>query len=94
MKVELYEMMARKALSRRGLMKGAAGAGATALLGPALMGMSTSAFAQGNLDWVCGWGGSLRRNLEHGNVLLTGAEKEAAGIRVFDVISTTGTFAA
>ena len=53
-----------------------------------------AAFAQGNLDWVCGWGGSLRRNLEHGNVLLTGAEKEAAGIRVFDVISTTGTFAA
>ncbi|GGO39114.1 taurine ABC transporter substrate-binding protein [Gemmobacter aquaticus] len=53
-----------------------------------------AAFAQGNLDWVCGWGGSLRRNLEHGNVLLTGAEKEAAGIRVFDVISTTGAFAA
>lgn len=53
-----------------------------------------AALAQGNLDWVCGWGGSLRRNLEHGNVLLTGAEKEAAGIRVFDVISTTGTFAA
>lgn len=52
-----------------------------------------AAFAQGNLDWVCGWGGSLRRNLEHGNVLLTGAEKEAAGIRVFDVISTTGAFA-
>jgi multiple sugar transport system substrate-binding protein len=48
-KVELYEMLAQKALSRRGLMKGAASAGAAALLGPALMGMSTSAFAQGNL---------------------------------------------
>lgn len=52
-----------------------------------------AAFAQGNLDWVCGWGGSLRRNLEHGNVLLTGAEKEELGIKIFDVISTTGTFA-
>ena len=43
-----------------------------------------AAFATGNLDMVCGWGGSLRRMLEHGNVLLTGAEKEALGIQVFD----------
>ncbi len=43
-----------------------------------------AAFANGNLDMVCGWGGSLRRMLEHGNVLLTGAEKEALGIQVFD----------
>jgi taurine transport system substrate-binding protein len=35
-----------------------------------------AAFAQGSLDMVCGWGGSLRRMKEHGNVLLTGAEKE------------------
>ena len=53
-----------------------------------------AAFAQGNLDMVCGWGGSLRRMLEHGNVLLTGAEKTDLGILVFDVTSTTASFAA
>ena len=53
-----------------------------------------AAFAQGNLDMVCGWGGSLRRMKEHGNVLLTGAEKTDLGILVFDVTSTTATFAA
>lgn len=53
-----------------------------------------AAFAQGNLDMVCGWGGALRRMLEHGNILLTGAEKEAAGILVFDVTSVPAEFAA
>lgn len=43
-----------------------------------------AAFANGNLDMVCGWGGALRRMKEHGNVLLTGAEKEELGIQVFD----------
>ncbi len=43
-----------------------------------------AAFASGNLDMVCGWGGSLRRMKEYGNVLLTGAEKEELGIQVFD----------
>lgn len=43
-----------------------------------------AAFASGNLDMVCGWGGSLRRMKEHGNTLLTGAEKEDLGIQVFD----------
>ncbi len=43
-----------------------------------------AAFANGNLDMVCGWGGSLRRMKEHGNILLTGAEKEELGIQVFD----------
>ncbi len=46
-----------------------------------------AALAQGAVDMSCGWGGSLRRMLEHGNVLLTGAEKEAIGILVFDVTS-------
>lgn len=46
-----------------------------------------AAFAQGAIDMACGWGGSLRRMKEHGNVLLTGAEKEALGILVFDVTS-------
>ena len=48
-----------------------------------------AALAQGNVDMACGWGGSLRRMMEHGNVLLTGAEKEELGILVFDV--TIGT---
>ncbi|WP_093915352.1 ABC transporter substrate-binding protein [Sulfitobacter marinus] len=46
-----------------------------------------AAIAQGSIDMACGWGGSLRRMLEHGNVLLTGAEKEELGILVFDVTS-------
>ena len=52
-----------------------------------------AAFAQGNMDLVCGYGGALRRMKEHGNVLLTGAEKEAAGILVFDVVSAPTSFA-
>ena len=51
-----------------------------------------AAFAQGNLDMVCGWGGALRRMVEHGNVLLTGAEKEELGILVFDVTSAPAGF--
>ena len=51
-----------------------------------------AAFAQGNMDMVCGYGGALRRMKEHGNVLLTGAEKEEAGILVFDVVSAPTSF--
>ncbi|WP_371056357.1 ABC transporter substrate-binding protein [Rhodosalinus sp. K401] len=46
-----------------------------------------AAIAQGAVDMACGWGGALRRMKEHGNVLLTGAEKEDLGILVFDVTS-------
>ncbi|SMX47188.1 taurine ABC transporter substrate-binding protein [Maliponia aquimaris] len=46
-----------------------------------------AALAQGSVDMACGWGGSLRRMKEHGNALLTGAEKEDLGILVFDVTS-------
>ena len=53
-----------------------------------------AAFAQGNLDMVCGWGGALRRMLEHGNVLLTGAEKTELGILTFDVTSAPASFVA
>ncbi len=53
-----------------------------------------AAFSQGNLDMVCGWGGALRRMKENGNVLLTGAEKTALGILVFDVTSVPASFAA
>lgn len=48
---------------------------------------SAAAFASGNLDMVCGWGGALRRMKEHGNVLIQGAEKEKAVGKVFDVTS-------
>ena len=53
-----------------------------------------AAFAQGGLDMACGFGGGLRRMKEHGNVLLTGAEKEALGILVFDVTSAPAAFIA
>ena len=46
-----------------------------------------AALAQGDVGMACGWGGALRRMLESGNVLLTGAEKEELGILVFDVTS-------
>ena len=51
-----------------------------------------AALARGDLAMACGWGGALRRMKEHGNVLLTGAEKEALGIRVFDVTSISADF--
>lgn len=53
-----------------------------------------AALAQGSVDMACGYGGGLTRMLEHGNVLLTGAEKEAEGILVFDVISAQSAFIA
>jgi taurine transport system substrate-binding protein len=53
-----------------------------------------AALAQGAVDFACGYGGGLARMKEHGNVLLTGAEKEALGILVFDVTSTPASFAA
>ncbi len=52
-----------------------------------------AALARGDVAMACGWGGALRRMLEHGNVLMTGAEKRAAGIRIFDVISVDRNFA-
>lgn len=55
---------------------------------------AAAAFAQGNLDMACGWGGSLRRMQESGNTLLTGAEKEELGILVFDVSSAPAAFIA
>lgn len=54
---------------------------------------SAAALAQGSLDMACGWGGALRRMLEHGNTLLTGAEKQELGIYVFDVTSVPASFA-
>ncbi|SFA69159.1 taurine transport system substrate-binding protein [Poseidonocella pacifica] len=53
-----------------------------------------AALAQGAVDFACGYGGGLSRMKEHGNVLLTGAEKEALGILVFDVTSAPADFIA
>lgn len=55
---------------------------------------SAAALAQGSIDMACGWGGALRRMKEHGNVLLTGAEKEELGILVFDVTTVPANVAA
>jgi len=53
-----------------------------------------AALAQGSVDMFCGWGGSLRRAMEHGNVLLTGAEKEELGILVFDATTASASYVA
>ena len=51
-----------------------------------------AALARGDLAMACGYGGGLQTMKEYGNVLLTGAEKEALGIRVFDVTSISADF--
>jgi taurine transport system substrate-binding protein len=51
-----------------------------------------AALAQGAVDMACGWGGALRRMVESGNVLLTGAEKEELGILVFDATTAPANF--
>ncbi len=53
-----------------------------------------AALAQGSVDFACGYGGGLTRMKEYGNVLLTGKEKVALGILVFDVTSAPAAFAA
>ena len=53
-----------------------------------------AALAQKSVDFACGYGGGLTRMKEHGNVLLTGAEKEELGILVFDVTSAPADFVA
>ena len=53
-----------------------------------------AALEQGAVDFACGWGGGLARMKEHGNVLITGAEKEELGILVFDVTSAPASFVA
>ena len=53
-----------------------------------------AALAQGAVDMSCGWGGALRTMKEHGNVLLTGAEKQELGILVFDATTAPAGFVA
>ena len=54
----------------------------------------SAAIAQGAVDMFCGWGGSLRRAMEHGNTLLTGDEKTELGILVFDATTAPASFVA
>ncbi len=53
-----------------------------------------NALGQKAVDFACGYGGGLTSMKEHGNVLLTGSEKEALGILVFDVTSAPAEFIA
>lgn len=53
-----------------------------------------AALLQGAVDMMCGFGAAITRAQENGNVLLTGAEKEALGILVFDVTSSPASFVA
>ena len=46
-----------------------------------------AALGNGAVDFACGYGGGLTSMKEFGNTLLTGDEKEALGILVFDVTS-------
>ncbi|MEJ5219628.1 ABC transporter substrate-binding protein [Cognatishimia sp. D5M38] len=53
-----------------------------------------AALSQGAVDMSCGWGGALRRMLNSGNVLLTGAEKTELGILVFDATTAPTSYVA
>jgi taurine transport system substrate-binding protein len=55
---------------------------------------AAAALAQGAVDMFCGYGGSVGRAMQYGNVLLTGAEKEEVGILVFDVTSGPSAYVA
>ena len=50
------------------------------------------AFARGDIVMGCAFGGPMLRMKEQGEYLMTAAEQEAIGIRVFDVISVTDEF--
>jgi taurine transport system substrate-binding protein len=54
---------------------------------------AAAALARGDVDMACGFGGALNRMKEYGNVLMTGAEQEVIGLKVFDIVATTGKFA-
>ena len=53
----------------------------------------SAAFARGDITMGCAFGGPLTRLKEYGKVLMTGAEQEAIGLKVFDIVSVTGKFA-
>jgi taurine transport system substrate-binding protein len=53
-----------------------------------------AALSQGSVDMMCGFGAAITRAQEYGNIILTGAEKQALGILVFDVTSAPAAFVA
>ena len=56
---------------------------------------AVAALDSGEVAMACAFGGAVNRMIaDGGNLVMTGAEQEAIGIRVFDIISTTGSFAA
>ncbi len=56
---------------------------------------AVAALDSGNVAMACAFGGAVNQMIaDGGNLVMTGSEQEAIGIRVFDIISTTGTFAA
>ena len=54
---------------------------------------AAAALARGDVAMACGFGGALVRMKKHGKVLMTGAEQEAIGLKVFDVVNVTEKFA-
>ena len=56
---------------------------------------AVAALDSGDVAMACAFGGAVNQMIDDGgNLVMTGAEQEAIGIRVFDIISTTGDFAA
>ena len=53
-----------------------------------------AALGQGAVDFACGYGGGYTSMQEHGNILLSGPEKEELGILVFDLTSSPTSFVA
>ena len=55
---------------------------------------AVAALDSGNVAMACAFGGAVNQMIAAGgNLVMTGSEQEAIGIRVFDIISTTGAFA-
>jgi taurine transport system substrate-binding protein len=54
---------------------------------------AAAAMARGDVTMACGFGGALTRMKEYGKVLMTGAEQEEMGLKVFDIVAVTGKFA-
>ena len=56
---------------------------------------AVAALDSGDVAMACAFGGAVNQMIANGgNLVMTGSEQEAIGIRVFDIISTTGDFAA
>ena len=56
---------------------------------------AVAALDTGAVAMACAFGGAVNQMIaDGGNLVMTGSEQEAIGIRVFDIISTTGDFAA